>query len=101
MSTPACRQRTVKQNAEEDRLTANEQDRAGQLRLFQEIFEHHEAIEMWIKTSTAGWKPWKPHREPQVAALIQQHAHRAVSECVASGMHRAMRATPLPSGYRE
>jgi hypothetical protein len=37
---------------------------------------------------------------PQVGLLIRQHARRAVSEFVAQGMARAMRPTPLPSGYR-
>lgn len=69
--------------------------------LFREIFEHHEAIEMRITDIDGGVEVVETSPQPQVALLIQQHARRAVSEFVASGMQRAMRPTPLPSGYRD
>lgn len=69
--------------------------------LFREIFEHHETIEMQVKDIDGGVEVVETSSEPQVAALIRQHAHRAVSEFVATGMERAMRPTPLPSGYRD
>jgi hypothetical protein len=69
--------------------------------VFREIFEHHETIEMRIEDIDGGVQVVETSADPQVAILIRQHAHRAVSEFVASGMDRAMRPTPLPSGYRE
>ncbi|MQA24356.1 MAG: hypothetical protein GEU94_02550 [Micromonosporaceae bacterium] len=69
--------------------------------LFREIFEHHETIEMQLTDIDGGVEVVETSPQPQVAALIRQHAHRAVSEFVASGMRRAMRPTPLPSGYRD
>ncbi|MGH3739570.1 MAG: hypothetical protein ACRDT6_28820 [Micromonosporaceae bacterium] len=69
--------------------------------LFREIFEYHETIEMRITNVDGGVEVVETSPEPQVAALIQQHAHQAVSEFVASGMDRAMQPTPLPSGHRD
>ncbi|MGH3712643.1 MAG: hypothetical protein ACRDT4_04170 [Micromonosporaceae bacterium] len=69
--------------------------------VFREIFEHHEAIQIETQDIEGGVRVVETSAQPQVAALIRQHAQRAVSEFVASGMERAMRPTPLPSGYRD
>lgn len=68
--------------------------------LFQEIFEHREDVSMAIEEVSGGVRVTETSSDPQVELLIRQHAHRAVSEFVASGMRRAMRPTPLPRGYR-
>ena len=68
--------------------------------VFQEIFEHHEAIEMEIEEVPGGVRVTETSDDPQVVLLIRQHARRAVSEFVADGMERAMQPTPLPSRYR-
>lgn len=67
--------------------------------LFREIFEHHTEIEMDIEETPGGVVVVETSEDPQVEALIRQHAHRAVSEFVAQGMARAMQPTPLPPGY--
>ncbi|MGH3737554.1 MAG: hypothetical protein ACRDT6_18385 [Micromonosporaceae bacterium] len=68
--------------------------------LFREIFEHHEKIEMKVEEIEGGVRVVETSSDPQVVLLIRQHARRAVSEFVATGMDRAMRPTPLPDGYR-
>jgi hypothetical protein len=68
--------------------------------LFREIFDHHEAIELHVENIPGGVRVTETSRDPQVVLLIRQHARRAVSEFVRGGMERAMRATPLPPGYR-
>jgi hypothetical protein len=68
--------------------------------LFREIFEHHAAITIDITALPDGVQVTETSTDPQVQLLIRQHAHRAVSEFVASGMARAMQPTPLPEGYR-
>lgn len=68
--------------------------------LFREIFEHHEKIELTVEDIDGGVRVVETSEDAQVALLIRQHARRAVSEFVASGMDRAMRPTPLPEGYR-
>ncbi len=67
--------------------------------LFREIFKHHTAITMTVTDIPGGVDVTETSTDPQVALLIHQHAHRAVSEFVASGMARAMQPTPLPDGY--
>lgn len=69
--------------------------------VFREIFEHHEDIKMELADIDGGVRVVETSRDPQAALLIRQHARRAVSEFVASGMDRAMRPTPLPRGYRD
>lgn len=64
--------------------------------LFAEIFEHADAIEMTIEDLPRGVRVIETSEDPYVVALIQQHAHRAVSEFVAGGMDRAHEPTPLP-----
>lgn len=68
--------------------------------LFREIFEHHEKIELTVEDIDGGVRVVETSEDAQVTLLIRQHARRAVSEFVASGMDRAMRPTPLPEGYR-
>jgi hypothetical protein len=67
--------------------------------LFREIFEHHDEIEIDVERIDRGVLVVETSVDPQVALLIRQHAHRAVSEFVAEGMGRAMEPTPLPPGY--
>jgi len=69
--------------------------------LFREIFEHYGAISMTLNNIPGGVEVTETSPDPQVALLIRQHAHRAVSEFVARGMDRAMQPTPLPTGYRD
>lgn len=69
--------------------------------LFREIFEHYRAITLTVSNMPGGVEVTETSPDPQVALLIRQHAHRAVSEFVASGMDRAMQPTPLPNGYRD
>jgi hypothetical protein len=68
--------------------------------VFREIFEHHTEIAMDVKPLPGGVLVLETSADPQVELLIRQHARRAVSEFVDYGMARAMRPTPLPSGYR-
>jgi hypothetical protein len=68
--------------------------------VFREIFEHHTEIAIDVEAIPGGVLVVETSANPQVELLIRQHAHRAVSEFVAQGMARAMRPTPLPSGYR-
>lgn len=67
--------------------------------VFREIFEHHDQIEIQIQEVPGGVRVIETSKDPQVAVLIRQHARKAVSEFVESGMQRAMRPTPLPEGY--
>ena len=69
--------------------------------LFREIFEHADKIEMQIEDVENGVRVVETSNDPQVVKLIQQHAHRAVSEFAERGMQRAMQPTPLPEGYQE
>ena len=69
--------------------------------VFREIFAHHDAIEMALEEVNGGVRVIETSADRQVTLLIRQHARRAVSEFVASGMDRAMRPTPLPDGYRD
>jgi quercetin dioxygenase-like cupin family protein len=65
--------------------------------LFAEIFEHADAITMEIEDTERGVRVVETSDDPYVVRLIQQHAHRAVSEFVERGMDRAHEPTPLPS----
>ena len=67
--------------------------------LFREIFQHHDKIHMEIEDVPGGVRVMETSQDPQVVALIRQHAQRAVSEFVERGMPRAMEPTPLPPGY--
>lgn len=67
--------------------------------LFREIFQHHDQITMVVEEVPGGVRVTETSEDPQVQRLIRQHAHRAVSEFVESGMRRAMRPTPLPEDY--
>jgi hypothetical protein len=68
--------------------------------LFREIFKHHSAVAISSADLPEGLHVTETSTDPQVQLLIRQHARRAVSEFVASGMTRAMQPTPLPDGYR-
>ena len=65
--------------------------------LFAELFEHADAISMEIEDTATGVRVVETSDDPYVVALIQQHAHRAISEFVAGGMDRAHQPTPLPA----
>lgn len=67
--------------------------------LFYELFRHHAAIEMSVTDIEGGVDVVETSEDPQVALLIRQHAHRAVSEFVEYGPARMMQWTPLPEGY--
>ena len=69
--------------------------------LFREIFKHADKIEMEIEDLSNGVLVVEISEDPQVVKLIQQHAHKAVSEFVEHGMQRAMQPTPLPEGFEE
>ena len=69
--------------------------------LFREIFKHADKIEMEIEDLENGVLVVETSEDPQVVKLIQQHAHKAVSEFAEQGMQRAMEPTPLPEGYQE
>ncbi|RDV17078.1 hypothetical protein DXT99_00745 [Pontibacter diazotrophicus] len=69
--------------------------------VFRELFENAEKIDLQIKDIEGGVEVIETSEDPQVVLLIQQHAHRAVSEFVERGMQRAMQPTPLPEGYQE
>lgn len=64
--------------------------------LFAAIFEHADAISMEVEDTPRGVRVVETSDDPEVVALIRQHAHRAVSEFVARGMDRAHEPTPLP-----
>ncbi|WP_412069732.1 cupin domain-containing protein [Rubrivirga sp. IMCC43871] len=65
--------------------------------LFAEIFEHADAIDMVIEDTPRGVRVVETSDDAYVVTLIQQHAHRAVSEFIADGMERAHDPTPMPS----
>lgn len=65
--------------------------------LFAAIFAHADAIEMTIEDTPQGVRVVETSEDPEVVALIRQHAHRAVSEFVERGMDRAHEPTPLPA----
>ncbi len=67
--------------------------------LFRELFRHHEKINIQVEEVPGGVRVTETSQDPQVTALIRQHANRAVSEFVERGMPRAMEPTPLPPGY--
>ena len=69
--------------------------------LFRELFKHADKIDMQIEDIENGVLVVETSADPQVVKLIQQHAHRAVSEFAEQGMQRAMQPTPLPEGYQE
>lgn len=68
--------------------------------LFQEIFKHHDKIEMKIEEIEGGVRVTETSSDPKVAALIRQHA-KVVSEFTAEGMSRMHELSELPEGYRE
>lgn len=65
--------------------------------LFAAIFEHANAIEMTIEDTPNGVHVLETSEDPEVVALIKQHAYRAINEFVERGMDRAHEPTPLPN----
>lgn len=68
--------------------------------VFRELFANRDRISLRIEDVPGGVRVLHTSDDPQVAALIRQHAHHFVSEAAEQGMARAMRPTPLPEGYR-
>ena len=66
--------------------------------LFVELFKHYDKIRMTIVDVEGGVRVTETSDDPQVTALIRQHA-RTVSEFAAEGFDRAHRESPLPEGY--
>jgi hypothetical protein len=64
--------------------------------LFAAIYEHHDEIAMSIVEIDGGVRVTETSKNPEVVALIRQHAHKGVSEFVAQGFERAHKASPLP-----
>ena len=69
--------------------------------LFRELFDQADKIKLEYEEVENGIVVMETSDDPKVVKLIQQHAHRAVSEFVERGMGRAMEPTPLPEGYKE
>lgn len=67
--------------------------------VFRELFANRDRISLEIEDVPGGVRVLHTSDDPQVAALIRQHAHHFVSEAAEEGMRRAMRPTPLPQGY--
>lgn len=67
--------------------------------LFVELFRHHNQIRMVIEDVDGGVLVRETSDDPDVVALIRQHAVRGVSEFADQGFARAHQATPLPEGY--
>lgn len=68
--------------------------------VFRELFANRDRITLKVEDIPGGVRVLHTSDNPQVAALIRQHAHHFVSEAAEQGMARAMRPTPLPEGYR-
>ena len=64
--------------------------------LFRELFAHSAEIKTEVEEIPGGVKVRQTSDNPEVAALIRQHATRAVSEFVRDGYDRVHQATPLP-----
>lgn len=67
--------------------------------LFAEIFAHHQQIDLQVEPLPDGVRVLETSSDPRTVMLFRQHAVRAVSEFIATGMDRALRPTPLPPGY--
>lgn len=67
--------------------------------VFRELFLNRDQITLEIEDIPGGVRVLHTADNPQVTALIRQHAHHFVSEAVEQGMTRVMRPTPLPEGY--
>ena len=64
--------------------------------LFAALDEHHDEIAMSIVEIEGGVRVTETSKNPEVVALIRQHAHKGVSEFAAQGFERAHKASPLP-----
>jgi len=69
-------------------------------KIFRELFANRDRITLKIEDIPGGVRVLPTCDDPQVAALIRQHAHHFVSEAAEQGMASAMRPTPLPKGYQ-
>lgn len=67
--------------------------------VFRELFANRDRITLKVEDIAGGVRVLHTSDDPQVAALIRQHAHHFVSEAAEQGMRRVMRPTPLPQGY--
>ena len=68
--------------------------------LFRELFRNRDKASLEYEDIPGGIRVTHTSDDLQVVLLIRQHARRFVSEAAEEGMSRAMRATPLPQGYR-
>jgi len=66
--------------------------------LFAALYEHHDEISLSVAEIEGGVRVTETSQNPEVVALIRQHANRAVSEFAAEGFERAHETTPLPGG---
>ena len=64
--------------------------------LYAALYEHHDEIAMSIVEIEGGVRVTETSKNPEVVALIRQHATRGVSEFAAQGFERAHQPTPLP-----
>lgn len=64
--------------------------------LFAALHEHHAEIALSIVEIDGGVRVTETSKNPEVTALIRQHAHKGVSEFVAQGFERAHRPSALP-----
>jgi len=64
--------------------------------LFREIFAHHDEIKTEVEEIPGGVKVKQTSDNPEVTALIRQHATRGVSEFIRNGYDRVHETTPLP-----
>ena len=67
--------------------------------VFRELFRHRDSATLEIEDIPGGVRVLHTSDDPEVAALIRQHAHAFVSEAAEQGMDRAMQPTALPEGY--
>lgn len=79
-------------------------DEGGRIRnwdpLFNEIFDHRDAIDIEIRDIDHGVEVVETSEDEQVIALIRAHA-RKVEEFVARGRAACHEETPLPPGYSD
>ena len=68
--------------------------------VFRELFRHRDRATLEIEDVPGGVRVLHTSDDPDVTALIRQHAHAFVSEAAEQGMQRAMEPTALPEGYR-
>lgn len=67
--------------------------------VFRELYRHRDRATLEIEDIPGGVRVLHTSDDPEVTALIRQHAHAFVSEAVEQGMQRAMEPTALPENY--